>query len=421
MMRVLEGIRVADFSHVMAGPYATYLLRLLGAEVIKIEAPHGGDAMRYYGADRRYDGLAPAFIAVNAGKKSIVLDLKRPEDLATARKLIARCDVLVENFRPGTMGRLGLDYAAAKSLNPAIVYCSVSGYGQAGPRRDWPAIDNIVQATSGMMSLGGEPGGPPLRVGFPVVDTLVGQTAAFAILAALLQRERQGGGEYIDIAMFDATLAFMASAVVPYLVTGRALGRTGNTGFSGQPTSAVFQAKDGRYLSLGVVQQNQFERLARALGRPEWLDDPRFADPEARRANAAAMCDELSAVLLTREGEAWETLLSGLGIPCGLVREVAEAMSLPGLDDRALRVPLTIPGLPDTEDVAVLDLGIRTTHDAHAGLEPPPRLGEHTDEIVGWLHAAFDRDASGPDGGPAESFSVDTGVERAETEERESE
>ena len=247
MRRALEGIRVADFSHVMAGPYATHLLRLLGAEVIKIESPAGGDAMRCYGSDRRYDGMAPAFIAVNAGKKSVVLDLKQPRDLDRALRLIERCDVLVENFRPGVMTRLGLDYAAASKLKPDIVYCSVSGYGQSGPRRDWPAIDNIVQATSGMMSLGGDPDGPPTRVGFPVVDTLTGQTAAFAILAALFRRERSGIGEYLDVAMFDATIAFMASAVVPYLVTGRALERTGNTGYSGQPTSAVFMA-DRDYL-----------------------------------------------------------------------------------------------------------------------------------------------------------------------------
>src|SRR5690606_10781224 len=168
MKPVLEGIRVADFSHVMAGPYATHLLRLLGAEVIKIESPGGGDALRYYGADRRYDGMAPAFIAVNAGKKSVVLDLKQPQDLKRARRLVEHSDVLVENFRPGVMERLGLGYAAAKALRPDIVYCSVSGYGQSGPRRDWPAIDNIVQATSGMMSLGGDPDGPPTRVGFPV-------------------------------------------------------------------------------------------------------------------------------------------------------------------------------------------------------------------------------------------------------------
>src|SRR5690606_35562838 len=384
MMRVLDGIRVADFSHVMAGPYATQLLRLLGAEVIKIESPDG-DAMRYYGADRRYDGMAPAFIAVNAGKKSVVLDLKAPEDLRRARRLIERSDVLVENFRPGVMQRLGLGYADVKSLRPDIVYCSVSGYGQFGPRRDWPAIDNIVQATSGMMSLGGDPDGPPMRVGFPVVDTLTGQTAALAILAALFRRERTGEGEYLDVAMFDATVAFMTSAVVPYLVTGRALERTGNTGYSGQPTSAVFKAGDGRYVSLGVVQQRQFELLARVLGRERWLAAPRLSDPERRRAKASAMQAELAEVLATRDAAAWEAELSAAGIPCGMVRSVGEAVDLPGLEDRKLRVPLTVPGLPGNEHVAVVGTGILGSAGNDEAPGRPPRLGEHTAEIVEWL------------------------------------
>jgi crotonobetainyl-CoA:carnitine CoA-transferase CaiB-like acyl-CoA transferase len=381
---MLEGIRIADFSHVMAGPYATHLLRLLGAEVIKIESP-AGDAMRYYGADRRYDGMAPAFIAVNAGKKSIVLDLKQANDLERARQLIASCDVLVENFRPGVMQRFGLDYAAVQELKPDIVYCSISGYGQSGPRRDWPAIDNIVQATSGMMSLGGEPGGPPTRVGFPVVDTLTGQTAAFAILAALLRRERAGGGEYLDVAMFDATLAFMTSAVVPYLVTGRARERTGNTGYSGQPTSAVFRASDGHYLSLGVVQQKQFEQLARLVGGERWLQDARFADAGSRRVNAAAMLAELQQVFGGRPAADWEAELSAAGIPCGMVRDISEAVELPGLEARALRLPLSIPGLPGTEAVAVLGPGIVGSSADAAELKAPPTLGQHTAEIIDWL------------------------------------
>jgi crotonobetainyl-CoA:carnitine CoA-transferase CaiB-like acyl-CoA transferase len=385
MRQVLEGIRIADFSHVMAGPYATHLLRLLGAEVIKIEAPGRGDAMRYYGADRRYDGMAPAFIAVNAGKKSIVLDLKKPEDLAQARTLVGRCDVLVENFRPGVMQRLGLDYPAVKTLNPSVVYCSVSGYGQSGPRRDWPAIDNIVQATSGMMSLGGDPDGPPMRVGFPVVDTLTGQTAAFAILSALLRRERSGEGDFIDVAMFDATIAFMASAVVPFLVTGRALERTGNTGYSGQPTSALFKARDGHSISLGVVQQHQFELLARLLEQPQWLSDPVFRDPDTRRQNAPAVQKALSEVLGRRNAAEWEQLLSAAGIPCGMVRDISQAMSLPELDQRDLRIALDIPGLPVREDVSVLGPGFVSSQAGKTVLGAPPTLGQHTDEIKAWL------------------------------------
>jgi crotonobetainyl-CoA:carnitine CoA-transferase CaiB-like acyl-CoA transferase len=385
MRQVLEGIRIADFSHVMAGPYATHLLRLLGAEVIKIEAPGRGDAMRYYGADRRYDGMAPAFIAVNAGKKSIVLDLKKPEDLAQARALVGRCDVLVENFRPGVMQRLGLDYPAVKTLNPSVVYCSVSGYGQSGPRRDWPAIDNIVQATSGMMSLGGDPDGPPMRVGFPVVDTLTGQTAAFAILSALLRRERSGEGDFIDVAMFDATIAFMASAVVPFLVTGRALERTGNTGYSGQPTSALFKARDGHSISLGVVQQHQFELLARLLEQPQWLTDPLFRDPDTRRQNAPAVQKALSEVLGGRNAAEWEQLLSAAGIPCGMVRDISQAMSLPELDQRDLRIALNIPGLPVREDVSVLGPGFVSSQAGKSALGAPPTLGQHTEQIKAWL------------------------------------
>lgn len=387
MRQVLEGVRVADFSHVMAGPYATHLLRLLGAEVIKIEPPGRGDAMRYYGTDRRYDGLAPAFIAVNAGKKSVVLDLKKPEDMESARRLVARCDVLVENFRPGVMQRLGLDYAAVRELNPRLVYCSVSGYGQSGPRRDWPAIDNIVQATSGMMSLGGDPDGPPMRVGFPVVDTLTGQTAAFAILAALLRRQHTQQGEYLDVAMFDATVSFMTSAVVPYLVTGRALERTGNTGYSGQPTSALFMARDGHRISLGVVQQHQFELLARLLGQQQWLEDPRFVDPDSRRIHAAAMREALSAVLQTRDAADWEATLSAAGIPCGMVRDISEALSLPELDQRSLRLPLRVPGLPDNEDVAIVGTGFQSSASGAPALDPPPRLGQHTREVLDWLAA----------------------------------
>lgn len=385
MVQPLAGIRIADFSHVMAGPYASHLLRLLGAEVIKIEAPGRGDAMRYYGADRSYDGMAPAFIAVNAGKKSIALDLKDADQLSTAREIVRASDVVLENFRPGVMARLGLGYEEVKALNPEIVYCSVSGYGQSGPLRDWPAIDNIVQATSGMMSLGGDPGDPPMRVGFPAVDTLTGQTAAFAILAALLRRERGGGGERIDVAMLDASLAFMTSAVVPFLVTGKALERTGNTGYSGQPTSALFEAGDGRLISLGVVQQNQWVALARHLGHPEWLEDPRYADPDLRRANAGPLQDALTAALQERTAAQWEAEMSAVGIPCGMVRDVGEAASLPHLGDRGAKLPLAIPGLPGRENVEIINAGFRMSADGPHVDAPPPRLGEHEGEILAWL------------------------------------
>jgi CoA:oxalate CoA-transferase len=381
----LDGITVADFSHVMAGPYASHLLRLLGAKVIKIEAPERGDAMRYYGSDRRYDGMSPAFIGVNAGKKSISLDLKDADHLEVARRIIKRSDVLLENFRPGVISRLGLGYETVKEINPDIIFCSVSGYGQSGPLRDWPAIDNIVQATSGMMSLGGDPGDPPTRIGFPVVDTLTGQTAAYAILAALFRRERGGNGDYIDVAMLDASLAFMTSAVVPYLVTGKGLERTGNTGYSGQPTSALFAAGDGRTISLGVVQQHQFVVLAKFLGREDWLNDTRFKTAHLRHANHDAMRDELGAELVKRDAADWETSMSAAGIPCGMVRSVGEAASFDHLTERRALLPLTISDLPERKDVDIVNAGFRMALDGPGVTEAPPRLGEHAEEVLEWL------------------------------------
>jgi len=381
----LDGVRVADFSHVMAGPFASHYLALLGAEVIKIEPPGRGDPMRTYGADRRYDGMAPAFIAANAGKKSMVLNLKQPAGLEAAKRLIATSDVVLENFRPGVMDRLGLGYEVCKALRPDVIFCSVSGYGQSGPLRNYPAIDNIVQATSGMMSLGGEPGGPPMRVGFPAIDTWTGQTAALAVMTALLQKARFGGGQQIDVAMFDASLVFMASAVVPFLVTGKPLERTGNTGYSGQPTAAMFRAGDGVNISLGVVQPNQFESLCRAMGLDVLLNDPRFADPDLRRENGPALQAILTEVFATKTADEWERLLNVAGAPCGVVRDVPSVFDMPHLAERRVVLPVHVEGLPEREDVAVLGAGFQFAHDGPDEAASPPRLGEHTHQILAEL------------------------------------
>lgn len=386
MSQPLAGIRIADFSHVMAGPYASHLLRLMGAEVIKIE-PKGGDTFRNYGADRRYDGMAPAFIAANAGKKSIALDLKDPEDFAIARGIVERSDVLLENFRPGVIARLGFGYDTVRQWREDIVFCSVSGYGQEGPQRDWPAIDNIVQATSGMMMLSGDDGDPPVRIGFPIVDTLTGQTAALAIVSALLRRANGGGGSHIDVAMLDASLAFVTSALTPFLVTGKAMPRMGNTGYSGLPTASMFTTRDGRQVSLGVVQPGQFAALAKWLGRADWLEDPRFATPDARRANFGAMHEQLAAEVARHDGQELESEMSASGIPCGLVRSVDEAAGLAG-PDALLR--LEIPGLPESEPVAIPNAGFRMVPDGPGTNAVPPRLDENRAEILEWLRASPD-------------------------------
>jgi CoA:oxalate CoA-transferase len=383
-MKPLEGIRVADFSHVMAGPFASHFLCAMGAEVIKVEAPGKGDPMRDYGPDAELRSMSPGFIAANCGKKSIALDLKSQRGLEAAKRLIAASDVVLENFRPGVMDRLGLGYDDARKLKPAIIFCSVSGYGQTGPLKDWPAIDNIVQATSGITSLNGEPDGPFMRIGFPAVDTYAGTLAAMAILGALVRRGATGQGQRIDLAMFDASLVFMASAAVPYLVTGRALARTGNTGYSGQPTAAMFATKDGRRISLGVVQQEQYERLCRALERPDLLSDARFATPAARMKNSAAMQSELATEFARRDGEAIETSLSTSGVPCGLVRTVPEACEMPHLGERGM-IHEFDAGLPKAAAGRALNAGFLCDADGPGLPGPPPRLGEHTREQLSAL------------------------------------
>lgn len=385
MTRALEGVRIADFSHVMAGPFATHFLAALGADVVKIEPPGIGDPMRNYGADRRYDGMAPGFIAANCGKRSIVLDLKQEAAKDVARRMIARSDVVLENFRPGVMARLGFGYEACKALKRDIIFCSVSGYGQDGPMRDYPAIDNIVQATSGVMSMQGEPGGEYMRIGFPAVDTYTGTLAAMSILAALVRRAATGEGQHIDVAMLDAAMVLMATAAVPYLVTGKALERTGNTGYSGQPTAGMFTTKDGARVSLGVVQQVQYERLLAVLERPDLLSDPRFATPDLRRKNGEALKAALAPEFLKRDGAEWEKLLSEAGAPCGLMRDIESAMQLPNLRERGVVASIDIEGLPDRERVAAIGAGF-TANEAPPRIDArPPRLGEHTREVLAEL------------------------------------
>jgi CoA:oxalate CoA-transferase len=382
MPQPLSNIRVIDFSHVMAGPFATYFLALLGADVIKIEPPGAGDVFRNYDSDPAYAGMSPAFIAANAGKKSVVLDLKTSHGKEAARRLIASADVVVENFRPGVIEKLGFGYDACRALRDDIIFCSISGYGQDGPLRDYPAIDHVIQAAAGVMSVSGEPDGPPVSMGVPIVDTYAGTLAALAIHAALLQRERFGGGQKIDASLFDASIVMLTAATTPFLVKGQIPRRTGNAGYSAQPTSSMFTCADGKQIALGVVEQSQWLKLCAALALNELTDDPRFADIPARRANAPALTEKLAARFSAKTGAEWERSLSEAGAPCGLVRDIGEACSLPHLDQRALKVPLHIPGLPHGEDVHVLNAGFLFDHDGPSVSTPPPRHGEHTEEVL---------------------------------------
>jgi CoA:oxalate CoA-transferase len=389
MARVLDGYRILDFTHVLSGPIATNFLRLQGAEVIKVESSTG-DTMRNYGArqagnDNVSDGLGlgPSFVSVNSGKRSIVLDLKHEAHREVAKKLVAQSDVVVENFRPGVIDRLGLGYEACKRIKPDIIFCSVSGFGQSGPLKLNPAIDQIIQSMSGLMNLSGEPGSPPIRIGFPVVDTFSGLLAAFAMVSALLQRERTGQGQTIDVAMLDAAMVMMISMLGPYLVAGVRPEKQGNRGYSMSPTADTFPTAKGN-ITLGAVRDEQFRLLCKVLERPDLAADPRFADRKLRFKNGDALQAEVTRTLSARSAEEWESLLNEGGVAAGAVRDLPDAIAHPHFDQRSLKIPLKVPGL-EAEDVTVLNAGFRYGHDQPGIDAPPPRLGQHTREILAEL------------------------------------
>ncbi len=395
MARPLAGVRIADFSHVIAGPLATHFLCLLGAEVIKVEPPTG-DVLRNYTQRRELRGMAEAFIGANAGKKSVVLDLKTEAGLEAAARLIDTADILVENFRPGVIDRLGLGYDTVRKTNPKLIFCSISGYGQSGPMRDYPAIDQIIQSVSGLMGLSGEQDGGPMRVGFPIVDTYSALLAAFAIQSAYLQRVRdpEGRGQHIDMSMLDASLVMMASVVNPLMIPDTEPRRTGNRGFSLAPTADTFDTlKDP--ITIGAVQQSQYERLCTALERPDLLSDPRFIDGDSRMANDRALQAELAKTLATRTALEWEVILSRAGVPAGAVRPIREVLELEQLQGRDLIAEIDVPNQA-VERTTVLNAGFRFAHDGPQVGGPPPLLGEHTEAILRELGLEMPRDVEAP-------------------------
>ena len=375
MAQPLEGIRIADFSHVIAGPLATQFLNLLGAEVIKVEPP-AGDPMRYYTRDPDRRGMAEPFIGANAGKKSVVLDLKTDDGRRAAQDIVASSDVFVENFRPGVADRLGLGSESLIKKHPSLIYCSISGFGQDGPMRDFPAIDQVIQSVSGLMLLSGHEGEPAERIGFPIVDTYSALLSAFAILSAVLQRERdpKRAGQVIDVSMLDATMVMMSAVVVPMMLSGQSPTRAGNRGFSGAPTADTFPTADGE-ITIGAVQQVQVERLFRTLDCTDLLEDDRFATPDARLTNDAALRDHLLARFATRTAVEWETDLAAAGVPAGKVRPLGEAMEMPQIKSRDLFLDL-----PDGS--RILNAGFRFGHNGPSLDGNAPTLGADTKAVL---------------------------------------
>lgn len=389
-MRPLDGIRVLDFTHALAGPFCTYQLGLLGAEVVKIERPGFGDDFRHYIEHGGLKAMSGPFIAANAGKRSMTLDLTAPAAREVIHRLAERSDVVVENFRPGVAAKLALDHAALSKINPRLIYCSVSGFGQSGPMRDWPAIDHIVQAISGLMMVNGEPQQDPLRVGLPIADTFSGFLAAYSILAALLQRQQTDVGQQIDVGMLDAALVMMSQMIPGVALNNEPPKRSGNQGFRMVASSSTYKTRDG-FICIGANWQPQFEGLCRVLGEPEMATDPRFNSNEARMQNYAPLRAALERAFADKSAAELEPKLAAAKVPAGKVRNLLETMSHSQIADRDFFVRATVPGLSAPASLA--GTGFRFAHDGPVRENAVPKIGEHTDEVLrelGFDAAAID-------------------------------
>jgi len=374
----LTSIRVSDVTNVLAGPFCSFQLALLGAEVIKIEQPGRGDLARMLGADPAAAArlMGASFVAVNSGKQSVTINLKAPEGKEIFKKFVAISHVVLENFRPEVMKRLQLGYDALSKINPSIIYCAVSGFGQDGPLAMRPAYDQVIQGMSGVMSVTGDKQSAPLRVGYPVCDTMGGITAALAICAALVDARASGHGRMIDVSMLEATLASMGWVVSNYLNAGVVPIPMGNENFTAAP-SGTFRTAEG-LLNIAANETYQYEKLCDLIGRPDLKTDPRFSDREIRKRNRAAINKEVEAALFTRSAAQWESLMIDAGVPAGRVMSVPEILSHPHLIRRHFVTTFEAPR--GTQRVTRGGFAFSDNLAVPSG--PAPLLSEHTDA---WL------------------------------------
>jgi len=383
----LSHIRVLDLSRIMAGPWAGQILADLGADVVKVERPGAGDDTRGWGppflkdracAETREAGY---FLCVNRGKRSITLELDKPEGQRVVRALAARSDIVLENFKVGTLARFGLGYDQLKAVNPRLIYCSITGFGQTGPRRDVAAYDFMIQAMCGLMSVTGEPddkpGGCPEKVGVPIVDIMSGMYAVISVLAALARRNETGRGDYIDIGMLDVGVSFLANQAMNYLVSGRAPRRTGNAHPNIQPQD-VFATCDG-HMVVVVGNDGQFAKCCDVLGRPEWAADERFAKNSGRVRNRAELNALIAELLRSKDTATWVNALEARGVPCGPINTVPQVLEDEQVRHRGMRVDIPHP-LSGTVPQVVSPMRFA---DAPLSYErAPPLLGQHTAEIL---------------------------------------
>jgi crotonobetainyl-CoA:carnitine CoA-transferase CaiB-like acyl-CoA transferase len=384
--KAFENIKVVDFSQVLAGPFATQQLALQGAKVIKVEQRGAGDQSRVMMAPDgplRDLGMGPIFLSVNAGKRSMTLDLKHPGAGEIVRRLVADADVFIQNFKVGAIDRLGFGYDAIRAINPSIVYCSISGYGQEGPRAKAAAYDGAIQAASGMMSMTGFAQNGPTKIGFTVVDMSTGLTAAFAISSALYRRQATGEGQFLDVSMLDCALTMLGVHVANYAATGREAVLLGNGSALLTATIDQYAARSG-YVYLTAIQQNQIFALFEVLGKPALKDDPRYSSEAARLENASLLKAELEAVFRTDDAASWVEKLAAAGVPASAVLSMAQALEQPQIAHRSVLLDLPVPRGLD-QPVRTAGAGFQSPDDSAGTDLPPPGIGEHTGEILAEL------------------------------------
>jgi len=391
-MGALSHLKVLDLSRVLAGPWASQILADLGAEVIKIEHPAGGDDTRGWGPPFMADDAGELteesayFLCTNRGKQSVCVDMKTEEGQATLRQLAAQCDVVIENFKVGGAAKYGLDYASLSAQNPALVYCSITGFGQTGPCKDRPGYDFLVQAMGGLMSVTGQPDGAegagPQKVGVALTDIMTGLYATIGVLAALAERDRSGLGQHVDLALLDVTAATLANQATNYLVGGLNPTRLGNAHPNIVPYQS-FVASDG-HLIVAVGNDGQFRRYVEVLGCPELADDKRFLTNRDRVHNRDALVPLLQARMLDRGKEEWLRLLEAAQVPAGPINTVAEVFAEPQIQAREMQV--TVPHSQNA-DLQLVGNPIKLSRTPVEYRRPPPTLGEHTGPILAALAA----------------------------------
>ena len=390
VQRALEGIRVLDFTRVLAGPYCTMVLADLGADVIKVEREGLGDDLRQWGPPFMPDGESTYFLSVNRNKRSVVLDLKNETGRDLALKLARQCDVVLENFRPGVMESLGLGYEQLKEINPRLIYCSITGFGTTGPLADRPGYDVIMQGMGGLMSVTGEPEGTPMRVGVAIVDVVTGIYSSVAILGALQSRHRSGKGQRVDLSLLETCLAVMPNLTAGYLLAGAKPDRLGN----GHPNAVpykVFATRDGN-LTLAVGNDEHWRRLCEAVGHPELARDPRYAENHSRIARRAEVETLVSGWFARKRTDEWIELLSKTGVPSGPVYTIDRVLSDPQIEALGILKTLTHP---TSGTLRVVGSPFHLSADDTEPYRPPPRLGEHTIAVLKEVLAVSDADLRG--------------------------